>query len=286
MRYFEPNFLDEALVLLDRFGDGARVLAGATRLGPQLRERTAGVDTLVNIKRIRELHEIRLDRGMLNVGALVTAQQLSDDELVRTHAPLIGAAAMTMGARQLRSVATIGGNVCSGDAAADLSVALLASDALCAISSIRRGPVETPVERILQAGPSGLPSGDLLVALRIPLRPAAIAYQKMTTRRGFEMALVSVAVSLIFEAVEVRHAHIALGGAAPTPVRATGAESALVGRTFSRESAAAAALIAANADATPSDDHRASALYRRHLVEVLALRALLDAGRAHGDAAA
>jgi len=286
MQYFEPNFLDEALVLLDRFAGGARVLAGATRLGPQLRDGADGVETLLNVKRVPELRDVHFDGVSLRIGALVTARELAEDALVRTHAPLVALAAATVGARQLRCVATIGGNICSGDPAADLSTALLACDAVCCIASIRHGSVETPIDRIFKPNVSGLPSGELLVAVRIPAGGACAAYQKMTTRRGFEMALVAVAASLSFEAGHVRRARIALAGAAPTVLRAAGAEAALAGRQLTRASADAAARVAADADAQPLDDHRASARYRRHLVATLTRRALLAAGAPERGAAA
>jgi len=78
MQYFEPNFIGEALVVLDRFGGRAKVLAGGTLLGPHLRAHPGDADALVNLKRIRDLSEIRLDGSTLHIGALATARPTPD----------------------------------------------------------------------------------------------------------------------------------------------------------------------------------------------------------------
>jgi aerobic carbon-monoxide dehydrogenase medium subunit len=277
MEYFEPNFLNEALVVLDRYGARAKVLAGGTLLGPQLREAPHAADALVNVKRISALSEIVFADGLLRIGALAPARTLAAHPLVKTHAPLVALAAASMGAPQLRSVATIGGNVLSAHHSADLATALLACDARAVVATLREGPHELAVEQMLSPGFCGLGHGALVTEIHVPSSGprASCAFEKMQTRRAFEMALVSVAVQVAFEGDIVQHARIALGGAAPTPIRATGAETALAGAPIDDALAANAARIAAGVDAEPQDDHRASAAYRRHLVGVLVTRALL-----------
>jgi carbon-monoxide dehydrogenase medium subunit len=279
MEYFEPNFLNEALVVLDRYGARAKVLAGGTLLGPQLRDAPDAADALVNVKRISALSEIVLVDGSLRIGALAAAHTLAAHPLVAAHAPLVALAAASMGAPQLRSVATIGGNVLSLHHSADLATALLACDARAVVATLRDGPHELAVEQMLSPGFSGLGHGALVAEFHVPASGAYCAFEKMQTRRAFEMALVSAAVQVAFDRGVVLHARIALGGAAPTPIRATGAEAALAGASIDDASAANAARIAATVDAEPQDDLRASAAYRRHLVGVLVTRALLAAFR-------
>src|SRR5580704_13109346 len=131
MQYFEPNFLDEALVVLDRFGPRAKALAGGTRLVPSLRDDSGDVIALVNLKRIASLGSITIGGGQARIGALVTAAELAKSQAVTAAVPLLAVAAASMGSRQIRTLASIGGNICSGDPASDLTVALLASDAAC-----------------------------------------------------------------------------------------------------------------------------------------------------------
>lgn len=274
MEYFEPNFLDEALVLLDRYGAGARVLAGGTVLGPQLREDARGVTALVNIKRIPELYGVAVTGDALKIGALATARDVADNSLVRRHAPLVAEAAASLGASQLRNMATVGGNACSGAPAADLSLAFLASGARCEITSVAQGPVSLFMEYFFRPGSNALAPEELLTAVEVPCSQWRAAYLKMQTRRAFETALVAVAVSALLEGDRITDARIALGGVAPTPIRATAAEAALAGQKLNRDAARAAARVAADADAQPESDQRASAEYRRHCVAVLAERAL------------
>jgi CO/xanthine dehydrogenase FAD-binding subunit len=176
----------------------------------------------------------------------------------------------------LRNVATIGGNLCSMHPAADLVVALLASDARCVVADIVAGPAGMPVDEFLRLVTSRDPR-ILLTAVEIPITPVSISYQKMQTRRAFEMALVSVGVGLQIDRGAIRHARIALGGSAPSAVRASNAEAMLHSKPADEEIARAAARIAAEQDTRAEDDLHASAEYRRHLVSVLCERALREA---------
>ena len=288
MQYFEPNFLDEALVLLDRFAPHSFVLAGGTILAPRLRDGATGA-TLVNVKRVRELHEIEvLSPGVLRIGALVTARELCESDLVLAHAPLLATAAATLGAPALRNVATIGGNLCSGISSADLSVALLACDARCVIAGEAAGPITISLDEFFadrSTTDRSTTTRRLLTAIEVPACSASTGYQKMQTRQAFEIAIVGVAVAMELVSGAIARVRIALGGVASRPIRASHAERHLEGNPFSMERAQQAALIASRDDANPRTDHRASAEYRRHLVAVLARRALQQAFESREEAA-
>jgi carbon-monoxide dehydrogenase medium subunit len=236
----------------------------------------------VNVKRIPELHEIAFDGRTLRIGTLATARELEQHELVRWHAPLVARAAASIGARQLRTVATLGGNLCSGHPAADLSAALLASDALCHIAEIAAGPSSLPLADFLRDDARTRDRRVLLTAIEIPVSSGSVAYHKMQTRRAFEMAIVSAAVVVELHGATIERARIGVGGAAHTAVRASKAEAFVAGKPADAGTAAGAARIAADQDARPVDDYRASAAYRRHLVAVLVERSLRDAFGAPG----
>jgi CO/xanthine dehydrogenase FAD-binding subunit len=179
MQYFEPNFLNEALVVLDRFGPRAKALAGGTRLGPALRDDRGDVIALVNLKRIASLAVMAVSDDRVTIGALVTAAELARSPAIAASAPLLAAAAASMGSRQLRALASIGGNVCSGDPASDLTVALLASDAACVLGSLDRGERRLPLCDLLTPGALNCASGELLIAVEVPVSGARSAYRKM-----------------------------------------------------------------------------------------------------------
>ena len=282
--YFAPNFLDEALVVLDRYGGSARVLAGGTLLGPSLRGSgdALGARALVNVKRISSLHAVERVGDALRIGALVTADALARHPLATRHAPLLSAAAGTVGARQLRSVATIGGNVLSGHHTADLALAALASNAVVHSKSARDGAREWSIDAFLDDPAVSVPDGALLVALDVPLQDdAEVAFEKAQTRRAFEMGVVSAAAVLRVDGDTVASARIAIGGCADRPILASAAEACIVGQSLSGAIIETASGAAAETDARPQDDDRASAAYRRHLARVLVSRALhrIAAGR-------
>lgn len=280
MQYFEPNFLDEALVVLDRFGARAKALAGGTRLVPSLREDSADVIALVNLKRIASLASISISDGRARIGALVTAAELAQSPPIAAAVPLLAAAAASMGSRQIRRLASVGGNLCSGDAASDLTVALLASDAVCVLASSGHGERRLPLRDALVPGGTICAPHELLAAVEVPITQAQTNYQKMMTRRGFEMALVAVAVAIESERGRAGATRIALAGAGPTCMRATNAEQIATASApdgNGREWAARVGAAAAAHDATPETDERASADYRRHLVAILTARALVAA---------
>ncbi|HET9343490.1 MAG TPA: FAD binding domain-containing protein [Candidatus Eremiobacteraceae bacterium] len=276
MHYYEPNFIGEALVVLDRFGERAKVLAGGTLLGPHLRANPGAADALVNLKRIHELSEIRIDGDTLLVGALATARSIARDPLVKHHAPLLSTAASSLGAPALRTVATIGGNVLSSHHAADMACALLACDAAATIAKLDDEMLVLSVEQMLSPGFAGLRAGSLLAGFRIPTAVGSrCAFEKMQTRQAFELALVSVGASLrLRPSGDVADARIALGGAAETPIRAIAAERAIAGGGLSDARIARAAHAASEVDAEPRDDERASTAFRRQLVRTLVTRAL------------
>jgi CO/xanthine dehydrogenase FAD-binding subunit len=276
MLYYEPNFIGEALVLLDRFGPGARLLAGGSRVAFEVRGPHT-IDALINLKRIKELSRIEQTENRLFIGALATADSIASHEVIRGCAPLLACAARSLGARQLRTVATLGGNICSGDPASDLAVALLALDAQCEILRPEHPQRSTPIRSLLARGHRVLDASELLEGVVIPTTARSWSFQKMTTRRGFEMALVSVAFCTQREGSVLREPRLAIAGAAPTCIRAGKAEEALDGQTFSLALAREAAARAAELDADPVDDWRASAQFRRHLVATLAERAMLEA---------
>ncbi len=153
---------------------------------------------------------------------------------------------------------------------------MLAYDARCEVASSQEQSRIVAIEQLLSKRAPILASGELLVAVEIPIGEHRCAYEKVMTRRAFEMALVAVAARCRLEGDTLNDVHIALAGAGETPLRAAGAEAWLRGRRLDEATATEAGRVAAVHDAKPVTDHRAGAEYRRHLVSVLTQRALLS----------
>lgn len=269
------TFLAEAVTQ----GKEARLLAGGTVLIPYLKEGVARPALVIDLKHIPELKTIRLDDTGLHLGPLVTPTELIRSYIIQEHYPVLAQAAGTMAGVQIRNMATVGGNVCNAAPTADLIPSLVTLGGLIQI----RGPQESrsvPIEQFCTGpGQTILAPDEWVTEITIP-RPAAAAraiYIKHALRQAMAIAIVGVGVAVRGPPGTCEEARIALGGVAPTPLRAVRAEAALRGQSLNANTIAAAAHLAAE-ESQPDDDVRASAWYRRRMVEVLTRRALQALG--------
>ena len=275
--YLAPHTLSEALEML-RQRPEAKPLAGGTDILVQMKEQHRGVTALLSLKRIPELH--RLDQnGMLTIGSAVTMRKLSNDPVVREKYAALALSAGLIGSVQIRTVATLGGNLCNASPSADTAPPLLALGAEAVIAGPGGERVLPLEEFFLGPGKTALQAGELLSAVRLPKWPewSGSFYLRHTPRAWMDLAFAGAAAAVtIGDTGELVHVRIALGAVSPTPVRALNAEEILTGE-IPDDRLLAKAGEAAAAEARPIDDLRASAEYRRHLVNVLTQRALRQA---------
>jgi carbon-monoxide dehydrogenase medium subunit len=277
--YLEARSTDEVFEILAKYGADARVIAGGTDLLMNIRRKKIAPKMLVGITQIPELQGVRPEGDGLWLGAATTHHSVTAAPLVWERFPLLAAASGKVGSRQIRNMATIGGNVCNAAPCADTAPALLALGAEAEILG-PSGPRRLPIEAFF-IGPSrsALTSDELLVGLSIPAtwRGAGSAYHKHAWRDALDIQMCGAAVALRAEpggrCVESR---IALGTAAPTPVRACQAEEALHGQLIDEDLAQYIGAVAA-AEARPRTSYRSTEDYRREMLEILVQRALLDA---------
>ncbi len=275
----EPTTIEGAVAALKR-ERGAVLLAGATDLIPAIRKGLARPATLVNLKRIPSLSGVRRARGGVSIGAMTTIADLLKDPMLAEGWTLLLEVARDFGSPQIRSMATIGGNLCSALPSADLPPPLLAYDARVRIAG-PGGAREMPLaEFFVGAGKTALRAGEILTAVILPKPPVrtGAASEKLTVRQAMDLPIVAAAaaITLAPNGKTCRSARIALGAVAPTPMRAVKAERMLEGQVVTPDSIALAAATAA-AEAKPISDLRASAEYRREMTAVLVRRALESA---------
>lgn len=275
--YHRPVSIEAALTLLA--SPDARPLSGGTDLVPQLREARRTATHIVDLKAIAELRRIDVDAsGGVTIGAAVSASAIADHPLIAHKFPAVAMACRLIGSWQIQNRATLGGNVCNAAPSADGVPPLVCYGAIARVAS-RDGPRQIRVEEMFEGpGRTSLKAGDLLTALYLPPPPerSATAYLRFTPRREMDIAVVGVGAYLALgEGGRIAGARLALASVAPTPIRATAAEAALVGQPPSMAVLGRAAQLAAEA-ARPISDTRGSADYRRHLVGVLTRRVLDD----------
>lgn len=273
--YAAPTTLDEAVALLARRGDDARILAGGTDLVVQMRGGVRRPGCVVDVKHLPELLAIELDERGLVLGAAVPCWELCLRDDVRDLYPGLVEAAALIGSMQIQGRASVGGNLCNGSPAADTVPALCALGARCRVAGpdgLRRVAAS---DFVLAPGRTALAPDEILVALEVDAPPprSADAYLRFTPRAEMDIAVVGVGVRLTLDGEgRCREASVALGAMDARPVLAPGAAAELVGTPVD-DAALAAAGAAAGAAGNPIDDRRGPAWYRRRLADVLTRRA-------------
>jgi CO/xanthine dehydrogenase FAD-binding subunit len=280
LRYYCPADGREALEILRELGACARILAGGTDVVVAMKEGRIGEDSLVDISRLSSLGEIACSDGAVTVGSLVTHCEASESSILHELAEPLALACASVGSPQIRNRATIGGNVCHASPAGDSIPALMALGAEAHLESLEGSRWVHMDEFFLGPGKTVRQAHELLTGFRFRAlaRSDVRFFLKLGQRKSLAIAKVSVAGALSMAGDTVADAAIALGAVAPMVVRAPEAEEYLKGRKLDAQTVAHAADLAAKV-ATPIDDVRSNAGYRREMVTVLVRRGLFR-GRA------
>jgi carbon-monoxide dehydrogenase medium subunit len=281
--YFAPRTVSEALELLGRYGEDAKILAGGQSLLPMMKLRIAGPKYLIDVNRIEGLDGLRREGNRLVIGALCRHADVADSALVREHLPVMTDAARLTADVQVRNRGTLAGSVAHADPAGDWPAALLVLDTQVQVTGpdgTRRVPLH---EFIVDAYTTQLGVGEMVVGLSVamPPRPAGGAYAKFEKRAG-DFAVASVGVQIGLDGDRCASVAISLGALGPTAIRARAAEELLQGCSPSADRLGVASQLVREA-AQPFADTRGSVDYKRHLAGVLFRRAFAAAlDRAHG----
>jgi CO/xanthine dehydrogenase FAD-binding subunit len=279
--YHEPKTIKETCSLLSQYGEQARVLAGGTDLIPKIKNGLAVPGHVVNIKKIPSLEIIEERENGLRIGALVLISEITNNSLIRNRFPILGTAAASIGSLQVRNLATIGGNICNAAPSADMAPGLLALDSTVKIAGVEGHREISLEEFFLGPGKVALGIGEILTEIDVPFLPpnAKQVYLKHTVRRAMDIAVVGVAVCLSFEekTSHCKHARIALGAVAPTPIRAKKTEQMILGKKLEDINLDSIQEMV-RMEVAPISDVRGSANYRSEIVSMLTARAIKSLG--------
>lgn len=282
--YVSPGSVEEAIDLLARHREEARILAGGQSLVPLLSYRLAAPRVIVDINRLA-LGGVRVEDGRLRLGALTRHATLEESGEIARACPVLSEAASLIGNVRVRTLGTLGGSLAHADPAAELPMVMLALGARLTLEG--RGDRRTVPLAEFFAGylTTTLRAEELLTEVEVPVMAGTGYAVEEFARRPGDFALVAVTALVSSDRRgRVEEARVALAGVGPTPVRALAAEDLLRGHEPTPERLGRAAAIAREA-ISPESDAFASAAYRRHLAGVLARRALARAvARALGSA--
>lgn len=290
--YFKPATMAEALSLLGSNPGCYCLLGGGTDIVIRLKQGRLTPRIVVDLKKLALGGLSFESKKIFKIGAVTTLRDIEASPEVAKYYPALHEAVTHMASTQIRSRATIGGNLCNAAPSADTAPPLLVYGARLFAEGIteenanRSNRTEHQFtqrsfsieEFFVGPGANSLHSGEILTEVLISLPPARTgsAYLKLR-RTEKDIALAGAAVLLTLDTQDkCADARIALGAVAPTPVRARAAEEILLGRPVTDELihiAAKAALM----DCNPIDDFRASARYRMDMIKELTLRALKTA---------
>ena len=273
--YLSCETLEEACALLSKYGDEARVLSGGTDLIVKMKHKMMTPGYIINIKRIPGLSYIRKyeDHGV-NIGTLTTLQAVKNSPLIKKVFPALYDAACVLGTRQVRNLATIGGNLCNASPAAECAPPLLALNAKVRIKGEKGRKLMDLKDFFTGPGETALGQDEILDEIQIPEPPARSGgvYLKHSTRR-IDVAMVGVAVIAQLEENRFKDIRIALGAVGPTPMRAPKAEEVLIGKEPGEKWTNKAAN-AASDESFPIDDIRGYRDYRKKMVGILVKNAI------------
>ena len=272
---FVPARLEDAVRFMAEHAGSATPIAGGTDVLIDTRIGRANPEWLVDLSRLPALADVELDGEVLRLGALTTIRTIElDPELARRASALVEAARV-LGSVQIRTMATVGGNLCHATPSAEMPPALLVHDAVTEVAGPGGGRSLPLGELFAGPGRTTLGPGELLtgLTLRVPAANAGSCYLRQTVRWAMDLAGVGVAATVEMEGTTVTRARVALAAVAPVPLLVAEAADAVVGTELSAADADEAGARAA-AVCSPITDARGTAEYRRQVTAVLTSRAL------------
>jgi xanthine dehydrogenase FAD-binding subunit len=288
--YLMPASLDEAFDAMSAHRGRHRIIAGATDTLPWAREGRAGdveVPVLIDVSKIPELNERRVDGARVRLGAAVPIQRFLDDAALAQALPAMPQCAVWFADDQIRESATIGGNIVNASPAADGTPPFIAHGARVKLAAKRGGKIERRKMAldafILGPGTTALEAGELLVGLECDALPGyGASFEKVGHRRSLVISIVCLAVLVKLDAAKERiaDARLAIGGIGPVPQRLGEVEAFLCAGPLTPQRLEQAAEMPVALVASRSRQE-----YRREVVRGFMLRALMTAVRNAGGAA-
>jgi carbon-monoxide dehydrogenase medium subunit len=277
IEYARATSVEDAIGLLERLGEEARVIAGGHSLLPMMKLRLATPEYLVDINDLHDtLAYIEADGDVVRIGAMTRHRELLESPLLWDLFPIFRDAEQVIADPPVRNRGTLGGALCQADPSEDLSSVCTTLDAVCVIRNgsgtrevsmddFHRGPYETAVGH-----------AELLTEVRIPVRPGAgSAYAKVDRRAG-DWAVVAAGAALWLDDGVIVDARVGLAAVGPNTTGIPEVSRALRGRRPDEDVFAEAGRLAA-AESRPVTDARGSEAYKRHLAEELTRRTLRTA---------
>jgi len=276
--YHPAKTVDEALALLQQYGDDAKLLAGGHSLLPTMKLRLAQPAHLVDLGKINGLSYIHEENGAVAIGAMTTYTTIERSDLVRRHFPILAEGIAVIGDPQVRNRGTIGGSVAHADPAADMPGMVLALKADILVQSSQGVRTIKADDFFTGMFETALQPHEIITEIRfaIPFGRTGSAYMKLENKAShYAVAGCAAVVSLDTDGT-CTSASVVITGASVRATRASGVEATLVGKKLDEAVVAGAATHAPEGLELVEDIH-GSKSYRSQMTVVMARRAILKA---------
>jgi len=264
--HYAPDSIEELLEML-KSKPNAKLIAGGTDLLLQMKQGTAQPETVISLKNVEELRGFSVSKNGYRLGAGMTLRGITRSNELTQNFPGLVYAAGVVASEQIRTLATLGGNICNASPSADMVPPLIALDAVVQLVS-NQGQRDLSLSEFFKGpGESILKSGEIMHSIFLPQPSGNMIYSKHAPRKFMDLAVVGVAVRLAKKNGKINEARVALGAVGPVPFRAEKTEALLAGQTLTTELMLEAGEMAAG-ECVPIDDIRGSAWYRKRMVKV------------------
>lgn len=272
--YERATSVENVVKRLEELGPDAHIIAGGHSLLPMMKLRLAKPETLIDINDLEdELSYIREEEGEIRIGALTRHYQLLESELLARYCPAFVDAESVIADPPVRNRGTLGGSLCQADAAEDLGAVCLALKGQAVIAGSDGERVVGMEDFHLGPYMTVVGGAEMLVEVRLPLRPGAGSAHEKVERRAGDWAIVAVSAALWIEGGRITDAGLALTAVGPKTVHVERAEELMRGEEPSEDLYAEAGKMASE-DCSPGADGRGPVDYKRHLAGELSRRAL------------
>jgi len=274
----EPRSVEEAVKILHE-NNNLKIISGGTDVLIKLHHGDMKEVELLSLKNLKELDFIKLlENDTIEIGSTTCFTNIYRNKIIKDFIPALGQGAVSMGGPQIRNMATIGGNVCNGAVSADSAPSLFAFNAKLRLRSFK-GERIVPIEEFYEGpGKVNIRKDEILISILIEKKDyegVRGTYIKYSNRKAMDISMLGVCVLASMKENKFKDLRIALGVAAPTPIRCKDAEKYALGLEYSEENINNIALYAVKS-ASARDSWRASKAYREHLIKELTVRGIYE----------
>lgn len=274
----EPRSVEEAVKILHE-NNNLKIISGGTDVLIKLHHGDMKEVELLSLKNLKELDFIKvLENDTIEIGSTTCFTNIYRNKIIKDFIPALGQGAVSMGGPQIRNMATIGGNVCNGAVSADSAPSLFAFNAKLRLRSFK-GERIVPIEEFYEGpGKVNIRKDEILISILIEKKDyegVRGTYIKYSNRKAMDISMLGVCVLASMKENKFKDLRIALGVAAPTPIRCKDAEKYALGLEYSEENINNIAQYAVKS-ASARDSWRASKAYREHLIKELTVRGIYE----------